>query len=147
MPDQELLLGVDGGNTKTLALIARQDGTIVGSGRAGCGDVYGAASEEEAVASIEDAACSALVSARASSAALQAAAFSLAGADWPEDIDFLREAMRSRGLGSDPVVVNDALGALRAGSGDGTGIAVNCGTGLAVGGCNASGAVWHGSFW
>jgi N-acetylglucosamine kinase-like BadF-type ATPase len=147
MPDPYLLLGVDGGNTKTLALVARPDGMIVGSGRAGCGDVYGSASEEEAVAAIEDAACSALVSARANAAQLRDTAFSLAGADWPEDIDFLREAMRSRGLGSEPIVVNDALGALRGGAEHGTGVAVNCGTGLAVGARNATGAMWHGSFW
>jgi N-acetylglucosamine kinase-like BadF-type ATPase len=147
MPDPQLLMGVDGGNTKTLALVARPDGTIVGRGRSGCGDVYGAASEEEAVAAIEEAACTALISARATSAQLRATSFSLAGADWPEDIEFLREAMRSRGLGEHPIVVNDALGALRGGSDDGTGVAVNCGTGLAVGARNASGAAWHGSFW
>jgi N-acetylglucosamine kinase-like BadF-type ATPase len=43
------LLGVDGGNTKTIALVARSDGAIVGAGRAGCSDVYGAASEEAAL--------------------------------------------------------------------------------------------------
>lgn len=32
----KLVLGVDGGNTKTLALIARDDGEIIGTGRAGC---------------------------------------------------------------------------------------------------------------
>jgi len=131
--EQDLLLGVDAGNTKTLALVSRLDGTIVGSGRSGCGDIYGAASEEEAVAAIEDAACTALGAARARSSDLRAACFSLAGADWPEDIEFLTKAMRSRGLGREATIVNDALGALRAGSEDGTGVAVNCGTGLAVG--------------
>ena len=32
-----LLLGVDGGNTKTVALVVEADGTVVGSGRGGCG--------------------------------------------------------------------------------------------------------------
>jgi len=145
--EQDLLLGVDAGNTKTLALVSRLDGTIVGSGRSGCGDIYGAASEEEAVAAIEDAACTALGAARARSSDLRAACFSLAGADWPEDIEFLTKAMRSRGLGREATIVNDALGALRAGSEDGTGVAVNCGTGLAVGARNSTGAAWHGSFW
>ena len=47
------VLGVDGGNTKTLALIAREDGVILGSGRAGCGDIYGATSPAAAIIEIE----------------------------------------------------------------------------------------------
>ena len=35
-----LLLGVDGGNSKTIALLARRDGSIVGAGRAGACDHY-----------------------------------------------------------------------------------------------------------
>ena len=34
------VLGVDGGNTKTIALLARLDGTIVGSGRSPGADIY-----------------------------------------------------------------------------------------------------------
>ena len=37
---ERLLLGVDGGNSKTIALLARADGTIVGAGRAGACDHY-----------------------------------------------------------------------------------------------------------
>ena len=39
-----LLLGVDGGNTKTIALVAREDGTILGAGRAGCSITTGRSS-------------------------------------------------------------------------------------------------------
>jgi len=31
-----LVLGLDGGNTKTVALVAEPDGTVVGAGWAGC---------------------------------------------------------------------------------------------------------------
>ena len=44
MPD--LLLGVDGGNTKTIALVARRDGTVVGVGTAGCADIHNARTPE-----------------------------------------------------------------------------------------------------
>jgi N-acetylglucosamine kinase-like BadF-type ATPase len=128
-----LVLGVDGGNTKTLALVARRDGSIVGAGRAGCGDIYGATSPPAAIAEIEHAIDAALREAGIQSSGLSASAFSLAGADWPEDFRLLEDAMRGKGYGKSMVVVNDAMGALRAGSHDGTSVAVACGTGAAIG--------------
>ena len=44
-----LLLGVDGGRTKTVALVAEPGGAIVGAGRAGCADIHAAASAEPAI--------------------------------------------------------------------------------------------------
>ena len=38
----QYVLGVDGGNTKTIAIVAALDGTILGTGRGGCGDIYNA---------------------------------------------------------------------------------------------------------
>jgi N-acetylglucosamine kinase-like BadF-type ATPase len=142
-----LVLGVDGGNTKTLALVTRADGTILGAGRAGCGDIYGATSPASAVAEIERAVAAALLEAGIKPAELSAGAFSLAGADWPEDFKLLEDAMRARGYGQHILVVNDAMGALRAGSPDGTGVVVACGTGAATGARHPDGRIWHSSFW
>src|SRR5215212_6965313 len=142
-----LVLGVDGGNTKTLALIAREDGVIVGRGRAGCGDIYGASSPAAAIDEIEHAVKAALMEAGIEPSELNAGAFSLAGADWPEDFSLLEDAMRARGYGQNILVVNDAIGALRAGSIDGTGVAVACGTGAAIGARHPDGRIWHSSFW
>jgi N-acetylglucosamine kinase-like BadF-type ATPase len=142
-----LVLGVDGGNTKTLALVAGEDGVILGKGRAGCGDIYGAISPAAAIAEIEHAVDAALLEAGVRGAALRASAFSLAGADWPEDFRFIEEAMRARGYGQSILVVNDAMGALRAGSPDGTGVVVACGTGAATGARHPDGRIWHSSFW
>src|ERR1051325_5884574 len=141
------ILGVDGGNTKTIALVAQFDGRIIGAGRSGCSDIYGAASAEAAIAALEQAVQSALREAGLQPEALTAAAFSLAGADWPEDFDFLRKAIKERGFGRTVLVVNDALGALRAGSPDGLGVTVACGTGAAVGARGSNGQMWHSSFW
>jgi hypothetical protein len=41
---------VDGGNTKTIALVARTNGAISGVGRSRCSDIYGASSPEVAIA-------------------------------------------------------------------------------------------------
>jgi N-acetylglucosamine kinase-like BadF-type ATPase len=143
----DLVLGVDGGNTKTLALIARGDGAIIGTGRAGCGDIYGAASPATAIAEIRHAVEAALTEAGIRAAELRAGAFSLAGADWPEDFRLLEDAMRPCDYGKDILIVNDAMGALRAGSPDGTGVVVACGTGAAIGARGPDGRIWHSSFW
>jgi N-acetylglucosamine kinase-like BadF-type ATPase len=143
----KLILGVDGGNTKTLALVAREDGLILGTGRASCSDIYGAVSPEAAIAEIERAVDAALKEAAIEPAKLSAGMFSLAGADWPEDFKLLEDAMRRRGYGQRVVVVNDAMGALRAGSPDGSGVVVACGTGAAVGARHPDGRIWHSSFW
>ncbi len=143
----KLVLGVDGGNTKTLALVGRENGEIIGTGRAGCGDIYGAISPSAAIAEIEGAVEAALTKAGLQPDALTASVFSLAGADWPEDFKLLEDAMRDRSYGQNILVVNDAMGALRAGSPDGTGVVVACGTGAAVGARGPDGRTWHSSFW
>jgi N-acetylglucosamine kinase-like BadF-type ATPase len=138
-----LLLGVDGGNTKTIALLARADGSIVGAGRVlGCADLY-AVPPEAAFARIWQAVDDAL--AGAGGGPVRAAAFSMAGADWPEDHALLREAFAQRF--PEPVVVNDALGALRAAIPHGSGVVVVAGTGAATGARGPDGQTWHSSFW
>jgi N-acetylglucosamine kinase-like BadF-type ATPase len=142
-----VLLGVDGGNSKTVALVATRDGTVVGAGRAGPGDIYGAGGPEAALPELERATSGALAEASASADDVDAAVFSLAGADWPEDFDFLRSEL-ARILGLRRLeVVNDAIGALRAGTSDGIGLAVVCGTGGCIGARSPDGRVWHSSFW
>ncbi len=141
------VLGVDGGNSKTVALVADLEGHILGSGRSGCSDIYGAPSEQAALAELDLAVERALESAGVAAGSLVAGVFSLAGADWPEDFELLEAHVRSRGYGQMVSVYNDAIGALRAGSPDGTGVSVVCGTGMAIGARSAGGRIWHTSFW
>ena len=143
-----LLLGADGGNTKTIALVAARDGTILGAGRSGNSDLYNAPSVDAALASIAAAAAEALATAGAAAADVEASCFSLAGADWAEDFELLRIELPARiGLSSEPLVVNDAVGAIRAGTPDGIGTAVVCGTYGVSSGRNAAGEVFHLGFW
>ena len=44
-----LLLGVDAGNTKTVALVVTENGAVLGSGRGRCGDIHNAAGPAAAV--------------------------------------------------------------------------------------------------
>ncbi len=141
------VLAVDGGNSKTVALIGRADGTIEGQGRGGCSDIYGAPSVAAAFRAIDEAVDQALHMAGIDAAELDLGLFSMAGVDWPEDEAFLRAEMARRGYGRQIVVMNDALGALRSGSDDWTGVAVVCGTGAAVGARNPKGSRWHTGWW
>jgi N-acetylglucosamine kinase-like BadF-type ATPase len=141
------VLGVDGGNTKTIALVARLDGAIVGVGRGRWGDIYGAPTEEAALGEIDHAVREALRQAGVHERELRAGVFSMAGADWPEDFDLLHAAMTERGFGERIAVFNDALGGLRAGTLDGLGVVVACGTGAALAARGPDGRMWHMSFW
>src|SRR5437868_11154116 len=140
-----LYLGVDGGNTKTQALLATADGAVRGAGRSGCSDIYATPSVAEATAEIDSAIAQALAAAGASPSDVASACFSLAGADWPEDFAYhertlARHARRIR-------VVNDGIGALWAGATSGPAVAVACGTGAAIGARGTGGRMWHSSFW
>lgn len=150
----QCVLGVDGGNTKTIALVAALDGTILGAGRGGCGDIYNAlpggdssASANAAIANIEYAVVSALEAAQVQASDLAASVFNMAGADWPEDFALLQTAMEVRGFGRTVLIQNDALGVLHAGSSDNTGVSVVCGTGAATGARGPDGRIWHSSCW
>jgi hypothetical protein len=143
-----LLLGVDGGNTKTVALIAREDGTIVGAGRAGCSDHYGEITPAGAYDEIASSVRAALAAGGGEAIDIASSCFSLAGADWPEDIAVYKRELAGRlQLPIPAAVVNDAIGALRAGTSDGVGVAVACGTGTAIGARAHDGRVWHVSHW
>ncbi len=143
----DFVLGVDGGNTKTIALVASCDGAIVGTGRGGNSDIYGAGSPEAALIQLDAAVSSALKAAGVEPAQLAAASFSLAGADWPEDFALLRAALEQRGFTRNLQIFNDGFGGLRAGSPDGCGVAVICGTGVATAARAPGGRLWWTSYW
>jgi len=143
---QRYFLGVDGGNTKTIALVGRSDGAVVGWGRAGCSDIY-ALPVPQARASLLRAVHAALEHANIAADHLAAGAFSMAGADWPEDIALLTAMVEQAGFGRAVRVVNDSIGALRAGTDEAYGVSIVCGTGIATGARGVNGQIWHSSFW
>ena len=61
--DPPLVLGVDAGNSKTVAVVADVNGRVLGFGRAGNGDIYGAATEQAAVDAVIAAADAAMTAA------------------------------------------------------------------------------------
>ncbi|MGI9186848.1 MAG: N-acetylglucosamine kinase [Gaiellales bacterium] len=137
------VLGCDGGNTKTIALVATDDGTIVGWGRGGSSDVHdNPAALDELRAAVADA----CAMAGCQTDDVAQASFGLAGADWPEDFALLDEAMRAQ-LRAGVTILNDAVNAIRCGTPDGVGIVVSCGTGGTAAGMGPDGTIYHRGFW
>ena len=104
----DVLLGVDAGNSKTVALVSSSAGEILAWARSGSGDIY--LGEQAANARVIGCAAEALARAGVGPEELRGACFSLVGADWPEDFELWRGALAAAGY-REPQVVNDAFGA------------------------------------
>jgi N-acetylglucosamine kinase-like BadF-type ATPase len=123
-----LVLGIDGGNSKVDVAIADGSGRLLGAAR-------GPTVSHQAVGL---AAGMAALGGLVGSVAVQAQAelpvdvvvASLAGADYPEDVDQLHAAIEGLGLARQVVVVNDTIGAFRAGASATWGVALVCGKGI-----------------
>lgn len=139
-PGGDRFLAVDAGNSKTLALVVDAEGAVLGRGRGGNGDIYGAASVDEALAAVFGAADAALADAGIASAEVVGAAFCLAGVDFPEDAELWDGHVRTRlpGLGRWSIK-NDAFASLRLVDGTGVAAAITVGTGPAVAARSADG--------
>ncbi len=146
MTDGGFVLGADGGNTKTVALVARMDGAIIGWGRAGSSDVHDTAGADAAVGELTAAIHAACELAGCNPTAATSSVVGLAGADWPEDFALLRDALGGV-LGGDVHVLNDAVNAIRCGTPDGVGVVVSCGTGGTAAGLGTDGTIYHRGFW
>ena len=150
-PDEDLILAVDGGASKTDVWVLRTDGTVVGSARGdgsnhqlsgmdGAMDALGATID----AALVDAGATVGVGAGAGSTARPAArtgVFCMAGLDLPVDEERLVEAIGSREWVVAASVVNDTLAVLRAGARAGWGVGVVCGSGLNCVGVGPDGSV------
>jgi N-acetylglucosamine kinase-like BadF-type ATPase len=138
-----IYLGVDAGNSKTAVLACLPSGKVAGAARAGCGDIYGAPGEAAAVAAVLGAADAALADAGASRRDVAAAAFRLAGVDWPEDWQFWDQVLSAQWPGLTRSILNDGYAAIRCGEPSGVGVAVNAGTAAAIAARGPDGATWQ----
>jgi len=132
------VIGVDGGATKTDAVVMSADGRVLGSGRAGCSN-WENAGLDGAVRAVGLAVGDALDGAGCAPGDVAAAVFALAGVDWPDDHARLADALAAIGLGGRQVVTNDAFAALRAGASGPVGCVSSAGTGAVAAGRNEGG--------
>ncbi|RLB59827.1 MAG: ATPase [Deltaproteobacteria bacterium] len=134
----ELVLGVDAGGSKTLAVVAEPGGRVTGVGRAG-GANFQACGRAGARGQLARAVSAALSQAGAGSESIAAACFGVAGADRPRDFATIEAFTRDLVPAARYRLENDSLVALRAGTADGVGIALIAGTGSNAVGRNAAG--------
>ena len=132
------VLGIDVGGTKTHALIASDNGEVLGFGQ-GVGSNWESVGLEAAYETWAQVMQDALSEAGLSAAQLIGGGYGLAGLDWPSDHDRLRPLVDHLGVGGLQVLVNDAFEALWAGTRDGCGVVVIAGTGTTVAGRNRQG--------
>ncbi len=137
-----MFLGIDAGGSKTHALIVDAEGNVIGGGVSGPGnwEVVGLDGACYAYAQAIDAA---LRTAGVARDDLRAAGYALAGLDWESDVARLETVIARLGLPGPHLLVNDAFGALRAGSSDGCGVVVIAGTGSTIAGRNRRGATFR----
>jgi N-acetylglucosamine kinase-like BadF-type ATPase len=132
------VLGVDGGGSKTHALVADERGEVLGfasSGRSNWEDT----GLEAAGAALTEAIAGALAAAGVEAAALAASAFGLAGLDWDSDRPLLAGLLDPLGLAGPRRLDNDSFIALRAGTSLPFGVVVIAGTGHVAAGRNPAG--------
>jgi len=127
-----VLLGIDGGGTKTLAAVADLEGNVLGTARVGPSN-YQSVTEAGAAFALTAAIDQALQNAGKSRGDIQASAFGLAGFDGVAEAKIVRavveRAMGARAGAGVSFVENDSLLILRAGTDDGVGVGVVAGTG------------------
>jgi N-acetylmuramic acid 6-phosphate etherase len=128
---EELVLGFDGGGTRTVALLAARSGTgwkVLGRGEAGPSNRQ-AVGTPAALAALDAAADAAFASAGRSRKTVRSVCLGLAGAGRAEDREVIRDWAAKAKLAPTVDVVEDAALLLAAGTPDGWGVAVVAGTG------------------
>ena len=123
-----IVLAVDGGNSKTDLALVREDGELLALVRGGgssphhlglepafdvLGGLFERAAEEARVA-----------------APVAVAQLYLAGVDFPREVEQAEKHATGRGWASRTTVDNDTFALLRAGTGQGWGVAIVCGAGI-----------------
>jgi N-acetylglucosamine kinase-like BadF-type ATPase len=142
----DLLLGLDGGGSKTLALLADATSRVLGRGTAGSSN-YQNIGAEAAWAALDGAIAAAFADAGRPVGPLAAVCLGLAGVDRPEDRTLFEGWAAGRFGSALAVIANDAELVLAAGTPDDWGVAVISGTGSIVFGRHLSGEMARAGGW
>jgi N-acetylglucosamine kinase-like BadF-type ATPase len=128
-----LLLGIDGGGSKTDALLVNEQGQVVGAGRGGSAN-YHHLGLEPVQQSLQEALEMALQGRQPDQVA-----FCMTAADFAHDFAQLHTVIAGLGLAEVSSLYNDVMGIFRAGSRFPYGVGVVCGTGFNAGGLSKDG--------
>ena len=141
VPD-EIVIGVDGGGTKTDAVVVDLHGRVLGAATAGASN-WESVGRRAMAAALGEAVRGALAAAGAEAGGVAASAFALAGFDWPSDGARIDPALGALELTGPRMLVNDAFAALRAGIRHRHGCVSIAGTGGSNVGRNRAGATFR----
>jgi N-acetylglucosamine kinase-like BadF-type ATPase len=127
--NSKLVLGIDGGATSTIALLAEAaSGRVLGRGVGGPSNIQ-AIGDESALQALNVAVESAFEAAELSYSTVAAASLGLAGIDLNEGVDLIRSWAKRVELTEKLTVANDATLLFAAGTPEGWGLAIVAGTG------------------
>lgn len=146
MTHSPLLIGIDGGGSKTLALLADASGHILGRGLGGSAN-YQNAGFPAASRALLDAIAAAFSDAGLAVRPPAALCMGIAGSDRPEDQRLYLDWAAATWPGAAVEVVNDAELVLAAGTPEGWGIALIAGTGSIVYGQSVDGRMARAGGW
>ena len=135
-----VVLGVDGGGTATHAMVADDEGEVLGFAVSGASN-WENVGIQPAIEAVGAASRNALAAAGASPADVGGAVYGLAGIDFPSDEREMSAAHDLLELGCPFRVLNDSFVALRAGTNHPWGVVIVAGTGSVVAGRNPAGEV------
>ncbi len=135
------VVGVDGGTTKTIALVADSDGHVLAAGRGG-GSNWNGPDVHIPMAVVVATVREALQKAGLTGRDIAMAALCLAGADWPEDHVRRHDYLLASGIAQRVAVKNDTFGGLRAGTSQPYGVVIAAGTGINAAAIAPDGREW-----
>lgn len=137
-----VVVGVDGGTTKTVALVADEQGRVVGAAR-GAGSNWAGIDVEIPMAVVVATVQEALQQAGLEGQDASMGVFCLAGADWPDDHERRQFVLEGARIVRQVVVKNDTFGGLRAGTRRPYGVVIAAGTGCNAAAIAPDGREWH----
>jgi N-acetylglucosamine kinase len=137
------VLGIDAGGTKTVCLLANDEGEVLAEARGGGANLQSAGEleVEKVLHHVMD------IVLAAHDVVPAAICLGIAGVDRPEDADAVRGIMRRIGFKARTLIVNDALIALVAGAGNQAGVVVVAGTGSIAYGKDTAGRAARAGGW
>jgi N-acetylglucosamine kinase-like BadF-type ATPase len=142
-------LGIDGGGSRTVALLARQDArgwSVVGRGVTGPSNLQ-AVGVASATCALDEAVSAAFATAGLRREAVSSACLGLAGADRPQDRQVILDWARQANLAAQVEVTSDVALVLEAGTPAGWGLALIAGTGSIAYGRSADGQAGRAGGW
>lgn len=135
------VIGVDGGSTKTVALVADGQGHVLGAAR-GKGSNWSGEDVTVPMGTVAETVREAQTHAGLAGEQADLGVFTLAGADWPEDHTNRQRVLEQAGIARRVIVKNDSFGGLRAGLTRPYGMVLAAGSGMNAAVITPDGQEW-----